>query len=603
MIVGSSFNATDYSDGRWNIEGGAGFSVTTDTAAAFHGVPSERLTLANGPGSGSVNNRGLGNGGMVFEAGKEYEGFIFAAASAATATLVVKLEDYVTKKVLAQQVLSIQPHGGAFNRYNFSLTPSASTGCMDINAQDEPSISCGKSSGPGIPTAGHTCVKCAGQFSLTLLQPGSVAVNYVFLQPGQWGRLPGLPVLKSAGDLLQSMGITAIRQGGSYASSSSAKRDIEYYQWDKWTGDAWTRPSRTNGVWRSCLLSGWGPFEMIDMCNALGIEPVITTTETSTAASFADLVEYCHGNASTAMGKKRIADGHPSTYDVKYFELGNEQYNSNYVDQVEAMEAKARELGMGKTLHYMFPQNNFLNAEDVSKASKLSPRVDSQMLADIHIGGGGAVGSATKLFDELGDFQAGAVNAETNAGTHVFSRAMSEALDLNDWFNSDMVTTDPSKSRLHFRAASFCMGGASDWDAWDQGISFFLPNATWLQPPGYIHQMIHNTWQPNALQFDPANATATFSAQKSDDGKTLVLRYVNDASTPTKFTVNIATCGPPLKKAPAAVWTLSSNDLNAANPPGNPTLISPVQSTIAAFGDGTSVSVAAYSYTIIVAAL
>ena len=51
------------------------------------------------------------------------------------------------------------------------------------------------------------------------------------------------------------------------------------------------------------------------------------------------------------MGSKRIADGHPEQYRVKYFELGNEQYNPNYVDQVAAMEAKARDLGIGKTIH------------------------------------------------------------------------------------------------------------------------------------------------------------------------------------------------------------------------------------------------------------
>ena len=61
------------------------------------------------------------------------------------------------------------------------------------------------------------------------------------------------------------------------------------------------------------------------MCNALNIEPVITTTESSTPESFADLVEYCWGNESTKMGAKRAADGHPDTYRVKYWELGNEQ--------------------------------------------------------------------------------------------------------------------------------------------------------------------------------------------------------------------------------------------------------------------------------------
>ena len=61
------------------------------------------------------------------------------------------------------------------------------------------------------------------------------------------------------------------------------------------------------------------------------------------------------------------------------------------------------------------------------------------------------------------------VNAETNAGTHTFDRAMSEASDLNDWFNAKIVSADAA-NRLHFRAASFCMGDATDFDAWDQGI-------------------------------------------------------------------------------------------------------------------------------------
>lgn len=39
------------------------------------------------------------------------------------------------------------------------------------------------------------------------------------------------------------------------------------------------------------------------------------------------------------MGKQRIADGHPEPYKLRYIELGNEEYNNNYVEQVTAMEA------------------------------------------------------------------------------------------------------------------------------------------------------------------------------------------------------------------------------------------------------------------------
>ena len=122
------------------------------------------------------------------------------------------------------------------------------------------------------------------------------------------------------------------------------------------------------------------------------------------------------------MGSKRIADGHPEQYRVKYFELGNEQYNPNYVDQVAAMEAKARELGVGKTLHYMFPMNSFLNDADIAKAVALEPRIDSQLLADLHVGGGGAVGTAEALFQT--------VRKDTAQGSRLFCvRCASSALD------------------------------------------------------------------------------------------------------------------------------------------------------------------------------
>ena len=115
----------------------------------------------------------------------------------------------------------------------------------------------------------------------------------------------------------------------------------------------------------------------------------------------------------------------------------------------------------------MFPQNNFLNDADIAKVKTLSPRIDSQMVADLHVCAGGAVGAAEALFKSKSssklDF--GAVNAETNAGTHGFARAMSEAADLNDWFNAKSVSVDAA-NRLHFRAASFCMGSSNDFDDW-----------------------------------------------------------------------------------------------------------------------------------------
>ena len=180
----------------------------------------------------------------------------------------------------------------------------------------------------------------------------------------------------------------------------------------------------------------------------------------------AQLVEYCWADAnSSALGRQRTIDrGTAAPYAVRYFELGNEQYNSRYVEQVEAMEARATALGKRGELKYLFPSNGFLSDADAAKAATLSPRLDSQMLADLHVGGGGGVAAAESLFASRPDFAMGAANAETNAGTHTHGRAMSEAADLNAWMGMNSST----QPRLHFRAASFCMGAANDYDAWDQ---------------------------------------------------------------------------------------------------------------------------------------
>lgn len=63
----------------------------------------------------------------------------------------------------------------------------------------------------------------------------------------------------------------------------------------------------------------WGPG------GRAGAEPAITTTETSSPDEFADLVEYCYGNATTKMGALRIADKHPDPYKLRFIELGNGQ--------------------------------------------------------------------------------------------------------------------------------------------------------------------------------------------------------------------------------------------------------------------------------------
>lgn len=232
---------------------------------------------------------------------------------------------------------------------------------------------------------------------------------------------------------------------------------------------------------------------MIDYAAALGAEPIVTTTMTSTPDELADLVEYCWGNASTELGARRVSDGHPLPYRLRYVELGNEQYNGDYLAQVAAMEARANAVGATGQLHYVFPDNAGVRGDDVAKAAALG--LGARLVTDLHVGADGALAAANTT---LSSHAAGGltddsvVNFETNAGTHNHGRALAEAADLNAFLNA-------GERRVLARTASFCHGRSGHFDMFDQAIAFFLPNMTWLQPPGHVHAMVTASWQPRVI--------------------------------------------------------------------------------------------------------
>ena len=60
----------------------------------------------------------------------------------------------------------------------------------DATKKKDDDVDCGHS-GPG---PGHVCVRCGGKLSITLVDEGVAWIDYVFLQPGPWGRFKGLNV-------------------------------------------------------------------------------------------------------------------------------------------------------------------------------------------------------------------------------------------------------------------------------------------------------------------------------------------------------------------------------------------------------------------------
>lgn len=272
MVYGESFENEPWANRpTWPVQvlaPGANARVALD-GDGFHGRVSLGIDYTSGSGLCGLANRGLGNEGFALQGSKSYEGYVWVenvrprssphpspsffpfsnqrflfAKGDSPSTVVVELQDYASGKTLASESLAFA--GGNWTQLNFTLTPSTSTGCTVIAEGSDPLVDCGK---PG-PEPGHVCTKCNGQIVVGLASPGSVSIDYVFLQPGAWGRLAGQPVRADTISTLKQIGVTAIRVGGSFT-------DPAYYFWKNWRGKPWNRPSMA-ASWGQEIIGGWG---------------------------------------------------------------------------------------------------------------------------------------------------------------------------------------------------------------------------------------------------------------------------------------------------------------------------------------------------------
>jgi alpha-L-arabinofuranosidase len=547
---------------------------------------------------GSATNRGLGNAGLYLRGGREYEGYLVLKAEGPV-TLRVSLEPTGGGPPLAAKELEVRTLPGIWTKVDFSLTPSQNTECEGIDAQSArvADIRCGGAYiRPIDDTTAHVCVRCGGQFSITLVAGGFAYVSFASLQPGEWGRYKGLPVRLDVATAMEEMGVSMLRLGGSFVNQGSPyRRERPRRRWPDFRGPPWLRPSSVQSNWGWSSMNGWGMFEVIDFCNAMGITPLISLNTQVAAHELADLVEYLWGNGSTEFGQMRMQDGHPEPYNITWFEIGNEEMNKGFAEQVRAMEKKAEEVGMAKRFFYIHPDMN--NGPDEATRSELEGLgLDEwHLLMDVH---------SNLKFVEREDpphVQAARewkkpwanINLETNCGYHTVRRMLLEAEDMNKY----LLRRDP---RYRGRAASFCTerSGYNEGFLNDQGLAFSLPNMTWLQPPGHVHAMIAKTWLPLAADFAVSGncsrrlRVGDVSAQASADGRRAVVRVLNRADAPADLSVSMGLA------SSVQYSTIAGPDLQASNTPADPEKVVP--SALAPVPPTGVLTVPAYSYTVFV---
>ena len=121
---------------------------------------------------------------------------------------------------------------------------------------------------------------------------------------------------------------------------------------------------------------------------------------------------------------------------------------------------------------------------------------------------------------------------EENATNHAVRRAVAHG------------ETVGGLMRMGDRVGIVCAANALQPDGqndngWDQGLLFLSPSRAWLQPPGYVTQMLARNFQPRVVGVSTTGAgdDLDVTATRAPDGASLVLRVANLGGTarPTRI--------------------------------------------------------------------
>ncbi len=236
----------------------------------FHAEPqSQRIELDEARG-------GIVQKGLVLRAGGRYRLRIVARAEGAVRKLRAALEGD-GEAPAAEHEFALE--GGDWNRYTCEIQ----------------------------------CPAGAVQFSISATGPGTLWIGAASLMSAD--NVDGFR--KDLLEVVRQAPPPMIRwPGGNMASG---------YHWRDGVGDPDRRPMRWDRAWKAWVYNDMGTDEFINYCRLIGAEPCLCVNAgDGTAEEAAQWVEYCNGGPDTPMGRLRAANGHPTPYNVRYWDVGNE---------------------------------------------------------------------------------------------------------------------------------------------------------------------------------------------------------------------------------------------------------------------------------------
>lgn len=346
--------------------------------------------------------------------------------------------------------------------------------------------------------------------------------------------------------------------GGCYASA---------YRWKSGIGPQDDRVSYPLELWNDVDVNSFGIDEFIAFCREVGAEPIVVVNVGSKQWTDAvgesvkdvdwiqeavDWFEYCNGPATSKWGSVRAKNGHPEPYGVKYWEIDNEIRADDFpseryvsivrelVPRWKAIDPNVKTIACGSWAG----DRDRWDSDVLNGAGECFDYLSTHRYDDPN-------GFATnpwenqRFFESRRDMIAKSPNkavkmfdSEWNAQSTDWRTGLHAGGILNCFERVGDVLEIASPA-LFLRHVS-----ANDWD--NAFVNF--DNDQWFPAPNYVVMKLwRESYAPNRVELklktDDANDRAPLVnavATKSEDGKTLYFKAVNNRETAVEYRVALA---------------------------------------------------------------
>ena len=540
---------------------------------AYMGRQTQRIEFIDGNGEVGITNHGLYRMGIHLEKGKEYDGILRVSAKKTT-TIYLSLRDN-DGNILAEKPYTIKGDG-SYEKVTFALTPS-----------DE---------------------ALEGSFGISLKSKGCIDMGYAFLQPGEWGRVNGYPLRKKFVEAIKRQGIKAIRYNGSMVDCGT---DPQNYRWKKMMGPIDERRITYRSGFSIYATHSFAFIEMLQLAEVLNADCIIGMSMDETSQDISDFVEYANGAADSKWGARRVADGHPAPYNLKYIQVDNERHiTPGYIEAMKKFALAAWKIDpemsimTSLNLHSKRYEKGNPEYELVLQLIKwfVAQGKGDKLAWDPHFDGGDLGWAATdNFYRQLGLNLKRDVEADV-PGFKLNLHPMEENGWRCDWYRGLAHAHNYNKIQRH--GDNFKMIGTANTlqphglhYMWDQGRIHYNSHEIWFMPSAYIDEELSKHWFTNVVKSSSSDEkTLDVTAKLSDKGDSLFIYIANISEYDQPAVIDVENFK---YKSRAEVWSIGGCDLTETNSVDNKKNVAPKTSKVTLPRKNARYTFPRYSYTII----